>query len=43
MPKVDSGIPGNWGQIDFGNMVYIPEPASLALLGLAGLAVLRRR
>jgi hypothetical protein len=43
MPKVNNQIPGNWGQIDFENMVYIPEPASLALLGLAGLALLRRR
>ncbi len=43
MPKVDSGIPGNWGHIDFENMVYVPEPASLVLLGLAGLALLRRR
>jgi len=43
MPKVDSGIPGNWGQIDFENMVYVPEPASLVMLGLAGLALLRRR
>lgn len=41
MPKVNSGIPGNWGHIEFGNMVYTPEPAGLALLGL-GLALLRR-
>lgn len=43
MPKVNSGIPGNWGEIHFSNMTFIPEPASLALLGLAGLLALRRR
>jgi hypothetical protein len=43
MPLVNNQIPGNWGQVDFGNMVYIPEPASLALLSLASLALLRRR
>lgn len=35
--------PANWAQIDFTNMVYIPEPASLLLLGMAGLALVRRR
>lgn len=34
--------PANWGQARFENMVYIPEPASIALIGLAGLALLRR-
>jgi hypothetical protein len=43
MPLVNNQIPGNWGQVDFENMVYVPEPASLALVGLAGLALLRRR
>jgi hypothetical protein len=43
MPKVDNQTPGNWGRVDFENMVYIPEPTSLALLGLACLGVLRRR
>jgi hypothetical protein len=43
MPKVNNQIPGNWGQIDFDNMVYVPEPGSLALLMLAGLALVRRR
>lgn len=42
MPKVNPDIPGNWGHITFENMTYIPEPAGLALLGLATL-VLRRR
>jgi hypothetical protein len=43
MPLVNNQIPGNWGQADFENMVYVPEPAGLALLSLAGLALLRRR
>ena len=43
MPKVDASTPGNWGQIDFNNMVFVPEPAALVLLGLAGLVTLRRR
>jgi hypothetical protein len=43
MPKVDSGTPGNWGQIDFENMVFVPEPTSIVLIGLAGLALTRRR
>ncbi|MFQ5807592.1 MAG: PEP-CTERM sorting domain-containing protein [Phycisphaerae bacterium] len=43
MPLVNNQIPGNWGQMDFQNMDYVPEPASLALLGLASLALLRRR
>lgn len=33
----------NMARIEFGNMVYIPEPASLLLLGVAGLLALRRR
>ena len=43
MPKVNSGIPGNWGEIHFDNMTYVPEPSALALFGLAVLATLRRR
>ena len=43
MALVNSEIPGNWGQMDFENMVYVPEPASLALLALAGLVVVRNR
>jgi len=38
-----AGTPGNWGRIDVGNMDYVPEPASLVLLGLASLLGLRRR
>ena len=43
LPQIDVGNPDNWAQIEFGDMVYIPEPASLLLFGLAGLAVCRRR
>ena len=43
MPQIVVGDPDNWGRADFGDMVYVPEPASFALLGLAGLAVFRRR
>ena len=38
---INTAIPDNWGRADFGNMVYVPEPAALALLGLV--AALRRR
>ena len=41
--QVQDGNPDNWGQIEFGNIVYVPEPAALALLALGGLAMLRRR
>ncbi len=43
MPKVNDQIPGNWGEIHFDNMTFVPEPASLAMLALAGLLALRRR
>ncbi len=42
-PQIVVGDPTNWGQVDFGNLFYVPEPTSLALLGLVGLSVLRRR
>jgi hypothetical protein len=42
-PYIVVGDPGNWLRIDYGNMVFTPEPASLALLGVAGLLALRRR
>jgi hypothetical protein len=42
MPKVNSAIPGNWGHIEFQNIAYTPEPASL-VLGLLALVSLRRR
>jgi hypothetical protein len=32
-----------YGEIAFENIVYVPEPGALALLGLGGLAMLRRR
>lgn len=32
-----------WEQADFGNMVYVPEPATMALLGLGSLFLARRR
>jgi hypothetical protein len=41
LPKAND-TPGNTGRIDFENMVYIPEPAGLLLLGLVA-AGLRRR
>jgi hypothetical protein len=35
--------PSNWGEIVFSNVYYTPEPATVILLGLGGLALLRRR
>jgi hypothetical protein len=43
LPKIVVGDSLNGARIDFENMVYIPEPATVTLLGLMGLAVLRRR
>jgi hypothetical protein len=42
-PYIVAGDPTNGLRIDFDNMVFTPEPASLALLCVAGLLVLRRR
>ena len=41
--QVDSGTPGNWAQINYANMTFVPEPASIVLLALAGLTLIRRR
>jgi len=32
-----------WEQIEFGDMNYVPEPATMALLGLGSLFLVRRR
>ncbi len=42
-PQIDVADPDNWGRIDFGTMEFVPEPAALVLLGVMGLAVVRRR
>jgi len=42
-PQLTVGDPNAWSQIEFGNIVFVQEPAALALLALGGLAVLRRR
>ena len=42
-PYIVVGDPTNGLRIDYGNMVFTPEPASLALLCVAGLLALRRR
>jgi hypothetical protein len=41
-PQINTSDPDNWGQIDFGNMYYVPEPGTLALLVLGGLAAWRK-
>jgi len=33
----------NWEQVDFENMVYVPEPATMMILGLGSLFLVRRR
>lgn len=42
-PQIQVGNSDNFGMAEFGNMTYTPEPSSLLLLGLGGLALLRRR
>jgi hypothetical protein len=42
-PQINSADPNNYGEIVFENMYYTPEPTTLALFAVAGLAVLRRR
>jgi PEP-CTERM motif len=37
------GTAGNWEQATFGNMVYVPEPATMMILGLGSLFLARRR
>lgn len=32
-----------WEQVEFGDMVFVPEPATMALLGLGSLFLVRRR
>jgi hypothetical protein len=43
LPKIVVGDPLNGARIDFENMFYVPEPATVTLIGLAGLTVLLRR
>lgn len=43
MGQINNTDPSNYARADFDNMVFLPEPASLALLALGGLALLRRR
>ncbi len=40
--QIDVGNPDNFGEIQFENMSFIPEPAALILLGLGGMVLLRR-
>ena len=40
--QIDVGNPDNFGEIQFENMNFIPEPAALGLLSLGGMMLLRR-
>jgi hypothetical protein len=37
------GTAGNWEEVTFANMVYVPEPLTMTLLGLGSLLMVRRR
>ncbi len=37
------GTAGVWEQVTFGDMVYVPEPATMMILGLGSLFLARRR
>ena len=37
------GTAGNWEQVAFGNMDYVPEPATMTILALGSLFLARRR
>jgi hypothetical protein len=37
------GTAGNWEQVEFGNMDYVPEPATMTILALGSLFLARRR
>jgi hypothetical protein len=40
-PQVNTA--GNWEQVEFANMVYVPEPVTMALLGLGSLFLIKRK
>jgi hypothetical protein len=42
-PQINSSDPTNWGRVDFADISYVPEPATLALLLLGGLVATRRK
>ncbi len=43
LPQIVVDDPTNWSRVEFNGISYVPEPASLALLVLGGVAALRRR